>query len=466
MILMCSMAVATQAQVAVIDPLNGDSLSKYTDTLVLDNSDGAGPGVSFSDSTGALVASYAGTGTTPEQALLLARTNSFSTPFAAGDMLEVSTLVTNSSTEMDIGLAISATNVPASAGSGNSYNSRTAFDWASISIRPSQTSIRVNASVSGALTTAANAVDVVNVAQITQLFIEWDSNRVFSLGYVSNGVPVIDGTVSFASTSAIGSAIGFYGDLRATGTSLGSFTNLAIQPVVNTNTNAGTNVVITSQPANVAAGYASSAAFTVTAVGAQPILYQWWQNGNLLADGTNSTLSLTPLNATNAGSYFVIVSNYLGSVTSVVATLTLEGPVVTLTQVNDGDVAASGYAYAGSSDINGTAFICSGLMTVSNQQFFTYYGWDQTNSSYADNGTIWVARRTVESNDWQVFQTSFAPDDITDGHDVVAFGIDGSNYMHLSWGMHDQNLHYARSTTPVTGNEPIVFGPDLGSCRA
>jgi hypothetical protein len=102
-------------------------------------------------------------------------------------------------------------------------------------------------------------------------------------------------------------------------------------------------------------------------------------------------------------------------------------------------------------------------MTLSNQQFFAYYGQHQTNPSYIYNGTIWIARRTVGSNVWQIFRTTFTPNDITDGHDVVAFGIDGSNYMHLSWGMHDQNLNYARSTTPVTGTNVIVFGPNLGT---
>jgi hypothetical protein len=35
--------------------------------------------------------------------------------------------------------------------------------------------------------------------------------------------------------------------------------------------------------------------------------------------------------------------------------------------------------------------------------------------------------------------------------------------MHLSWGMHDQNLNYARSTAPVTGTNNIAFGPNLGT---
>ncbi len=225
-----------------------------------------------------------------------------------------------------------------------------------------------------------------------------------------------------------------------------------------------TNLAIIMQPASVVAGYAGTATFTVVAVGEQPLFYQWYQAGSPIAGATNSTLTLTPLDSTEVGNYDVVVSNSLDSVISTVATLTLNGSQVTLTPVFDGtNAASSGYAYAGDSDINATAFICSGLMTVSNQQFFAYYGQHQTDPSYAYNGTIWIARRTVGTNIWQVFRTTFMPDAITDGHDVVCFGIDGGGYMHLSWGMHDQNLHYARSTAPVMGSQPIAFGPDLGA---
>jgi hypothetical protein len=143
--------------------------------------------------------------------------------------------------------------------------------------------------------------------------------------------------------------------------------------------------------------------------------------------------------------------------------LTLEGPQVLLTPVYDGtNTAASGYAYA-ASGVNSSSFICSSLMTVGNQQFFAYYGENNTNGSDPYNGTAWIARRTTGSNIWQVFKTTFTADDITDAHDVVVFGIDGAGYMHLSWGMHDSPLNYARSTTPATGSQPIVFGPNLGT---
>jgi hypothetical protein len=224
------------------------------------------------------------------------------------------------------------------------------------------------------------------------------------------------------------------------------------------------SLAITTQPASVLAGYASTAVFTVVASGVPPFFYQWYQNGAPIAGATNNPLTLSALVADDAGNYDVVVSDGSNAVTSATATLTLGGPPVVLTPLFDGtNSASSGYAYAGSSDINATAFICSGLMTVSNQQFFAYYGQHQTDPYYPYNGTIWIARRTVGAAAWQIFRTTFTPNDITDGHDVVAFGIDGAGYMHLSWGMHDAALNYARSTAPVTGANAITFGPNLGT---
>jgi hypothetical protein len=129
--------------------------------------------------------------------------------------------------------------------------------------------------------------------------------------------------------------------------------------------------------------------------------------------------------------------------------------------VDDGDPSTSEYGYAGSSAINAVAFIATPLTTVSNQQFIAYYYRHQTNSVDTNNNRIVIARRNVNTNLWQVFHTTLTANDITDGHDVVAFGIDGEGYMHLSWGMHNAALNYAISTNPVSGNLPIGFGPNI-----
>jgi hypothetical protein len=225
------MGVAAQAQ--VIDPLTG-GLGGYTDTLILDNSGGASS-LSFTDPSAGLQVNYVGTVAEAEQALFLAPANSFSTTFAVGDMLTVNTAVlTNGFPQEDFGLAISATATPpAAVGTvvGTGVSTRANFDWASISLRPSQTAIRANSSVSGLLTTSASALNIGNTANISELYIEWNSINVFTLGFVSNSIPYVDEMVTFSGTSTIGAAIGFYGDVRASGVSIGDFTDLSIQPI-------------------------------------------------------------------------------------------------------------------------------------------------------------------------------------------------------------------------------------------
>ena len=219
--LACSAAVATQAQ--VIDPLNGNGGISYTTYLVNDGSGGAGDGVSFTQGGSGLTANYVGGAAFAEQALYLAPVTAFSTTFVVGDTLELSVSQPASSTPMDIGLAISGSNPVA--------GSRTAFDWASVSVRPSQTSIRNNSDVSGALVTGANVINGVAPTSVSALYIQWVSADVFNLGYIdTSSVQHQSESVTFNAGSSIGSEIGIYGDLRAVGNSLGPVSNLTIVP--------------------------------------------------------------------------------------------------------------------------------------------------------------------------------------------------------------------------------------------
>jgi hypothetical protein len=135
------------------------------------------------------------------------------------------------------------------------------------------------------------------------------------------------------------------------------------------------------------------------------------------------------------------------------------GPRVRYTPIEDGDTNTSEYAYAGSS-INTVSFIRSALLTVGNQQFITYYGRHQSDAGYAFNNTIWVGRRSVTTNRWEIFRTAFTANSIADAHDSISMGIDGEGYLHLSWGMHADAYHYSRSTAPATGSGAITFSPD------
>jgi hypothetical protein len=83
--------------------------------------------------------------------------------------------------------------------------------------------------------------------------------------------------------------------------------------------------LITSQPTNLMVNLGSDAAFSVSAT-TLPLNYQWYFNGFSLTGATNATL-LLPRTTTNvAGPYKAILSNPVGSVTSVVAVLTVLAP--------------------------------------------------------------------------------------------------------------------------------------------
>jgi hypothetical protein len=89
---------------------------------------------------------------------------------------------------------------------------------------------------------------------------------------------------------------------------------------------------ITTQPASQALIQGQTAAFTVTANGTAPFGYQWNVNGTSISDATNTSLTLTNIQLTDAGSYAVIVTNIAGSATSSVATLTVYVPPTITTQ--------------------------------------------------------------------------------------------------------------------------------------
>jgi PA14 domain-containing protein/CotH protein/Big-like domain-containing protein/chitobiase/beta-hexosaminidase-like protein/lamin tail-like protein/Ig-like domain-containing protein len=80
---------------------------------------------------------------------------------------------------------------------------------------------------------------------------------------------------------------------------------------------------ITRQPASQSAEESSTAIFTVTAEGTQPMRYQWRFEGTNISNATNATLALANVAASQAGDYLVVITNAAGAVTSMVATLTI-----------------------------------------------------------------------------------------------------------------------------------------------
>ncbi len=93
--------------------------------------------------------------------------------------------------------------------------------------------------------------------------------------------------------------------------------------------------IIERQPANSTNDVFTAATFQIVATGGQPLSYRWLHNGNPISEGANvagvftPVLSLSSVIGTNAGTYQCVLSNTFGSITSMVATLTVRDPLVT-----------------------------------------------------------------------------------------------------------------------------------------
>jgi len=96
---------------------------------------------------------------------------------------------------------------------------------------------------------------------------------------------------------------------------------------------------IITQPANLAVVRGSNAMFNVVAAGTAPLSYQWLFNSVNIAGATNSLFYMSNVQSNNSGSYAVIVSNLVGTITSSNAHLAAVAPLtITLTNPPDNSV--------------------------------------------------------------------------------------------------------------------------------
>ncbi len=179
----------------------------------------------------------------------------------------------------------------------------------------------------GGSVTSSNAQLTVAVAPVittqpaSQTVIQ-GSNAIFSVA--ATGAPLyyqwyFDGTNPIA--GATGSSYVRYNvSTNDIGTYAVIITNAAGM-VISSNAVLKVPPVITLQPFSQTVLQGGTAAFSVAATGVAPLGYQWWFNGTSIVGATNASLTLTNAALSNAGLYFVVVSNTNGSVTSGYAVL-------------------------------------------------------------------------------------------------------------------------------------------------
>lgn len=92
----------------------------------------------------------------------------------------------------------------------------------------------------------------------------------------------------------------------------------------------GPGPTITTQPTGGTVCSPATYNLSVTASGAGPYLYQWQKDGAAISGATSSTYT-----ATTSGNYTVVVSNPCASTTSNIAVVTVNAPLVIISQPSD-----------------------------------------------------------------------------------------------------------------------------------
>ena len=142
--------------------------------------------------------------------------------------------------------------------------------------------------------------------------------------WLLNGVPIAGATgASYTVASAGNADAGTYSVVVSD--AAGSVTTTAVSLLVH-----GAPPVIALQPANTSGLLGTTATFNAWAQGDTPFSYQWLKNGVAIPGATNQSLRLTGLQASDAASYAVAITNAGGTTTTTGATLTIVAPATTV----------------------------------------------------------------------------------------------------------------------------------------
>lgn len=127
---------------------------------------------------------------------------------------------------------------------------------------------------------------------------------------------------------------------------------------------------ITTQPQSQNVNAGASPNFTVVAAGTAPLSYQWFLGSTNIPGATTNSYTRSNVQTNDAGNYFVLVTNIAGSVTSLVATLTVQQVIVltnqaVIAQWNFNSVTPDGSSSTGSTTPSigsGTALLVGGVV--------------------------------------------------------------------------------------------------------
>ncbi|GAA5520683.1 BNR repeat-containing protein [Aliifodinibius salicampi] len=88
--------------------------------------------------------------------------------------------------------------------------------------------------------------------------------------------------------------------------------------------------------------------------------------------------------------------------------------------------------------INTVIFRTNSVTTFQNKQYTAFYDSD---------GNVMAAKRERGKKEWEINKTGLQAD-VEDAHNSISIAVDGNGLLHLSWGMHGQEILYAQGKKP------------------
>ncbi len=162
-------------------------------------------------------------------------------------------------------------------------------------------------------------------------------NSLTNYGQVSiAGAAALAGTVSANLNNGFSPALGNSFQVVTYSSMSGAFDAFNLPGGITWQTNYGTGgftlavlnaagIVLSSSPQSQSASAGETVTFAAGASGTSAVGYQWFFDGTNIAGATSSTLVLTNVQPAQSGTYYVVVSNASGTITSSNAVLTVTG---------------------------------------------------------------------------------------------------------------------------------------------
>lgn len=179
--------------------------------------------------------------------------------------------------------------------------------------------------------------------------------------------------------------------------------------------------LITSQPQSRTNLAGQCTTFSVTAIGAPPLSYQWYLGQHTISGATNSTLVLANLESDDSGIYSVLVSNAYGSVPSSIATLSVK-PGLTL---------------GGALNTQALTWRTGGTANWAAQTNITHDGLDAAQSGYVYHNQESYIETTVEGPGTLSFWWKVSSEP---GYDFLRFLTNGALHSSISGAMNWQQV--------------------------